>query len=153
MKRFYLDKIKANLWRDTNKGIPPKRAKKRLAQWKKEQKKYGFDSRDTWNLDYTMVAILYERLKMYVEITFVDMEKTLVPHERPDFWNSSEKPTKEEIKNFKENAEFDKLDVLIDELILLCEKYLKEEYSLDKGYEVTDEIWAKWARISPFVWW
>ena len=33
--------------------------------WKEQRKKYGFDSRQIWNLDTTMVELLYERLKMY----------------------------------------------------------------------------------------
>lgn len=33
--------------------------------WIGEQLKYGFDSRDAWSVSDTMVAFLYERLKMF----------------------------------------------------------------------------------------
>lgn len=33
--------------------------------WIGEQLKYGFDSRDVWAVNDTMVALLYERLKMF----------------------------------------------------------------------------------------
>lgn len=33
--------------------------------WIGEQLKYGFDSRDAWAVNDTMVALLYERLKMF----------------------------------------------------------------------------------------
>ena len=41
---------------------------KRQEQWKKEREEYGFDSRETWSLDYTFKLWLYERLSMYNEV-------------------------------------------------------------------------------------
>ena len=35
--------------------------------WAYERNKYGFDSRETWSLDYTITLYLYERLSMYKE--------------------------------------------------------------------------------------
>lgn len=35
--------------------------------WHLEREKYGFDSRETWDLDYTVKLYLYERLCMYKE--------------------------------------------------------------------------------------
>jgi hypothetical protein len=42
---------------------------KHAAQWRKERRQYGFDSRETWNLDRTFVEWLYARLMMYLEHT------------------------------------------------------------------------------------
>lgn len=44
----------------------------RIKKWKRERDIYGFDSRETWDLDFTMVLNLYERLKMYNEVNIVD---------------------------------------------------------------------------------
>ena len=44
---------------------------KRQGKWKKERKKYGFDERQTWNLNTTMIELLYERVMMLKEINFV----------------------------------------------------------------------------------
>ena len=38
---------------------------KRQGRWKKERKKYGFDERQTWNLNTTMIELLYERVMMF----------------------------------------------------------------------------------------
>ena len=48
----------------------------RQNMWKKEQEKYGFDSRETWSLDCTFVHWFYPRLKRYLEVanTCVDLE-------------------------------------------------------------------------------
>lgn len=39
----------------------------RNERFKKEKEEYGFDSRETWDLDYTIAVFLYSRLKMYKE--------------------------------------------------------------------------------------
>ena len=36
---------------------------KRQEQWKKEREEYGFDERETWNLDYMFDLWFYEHLK------------------------------------------------------------------------------------------
>lgn len=43
--------------------------------WQQERKIYGFDERETWNLDYSFYLWLYERLKMYIKVAsaFVDL--------------------------------------------------------------------------------
>lgn len=65
-KRHYLDKIGLERFQDNMKND------KRNKKWKKQHKKYGFDERDTWNLDSTMAEILYERLKMFNEVNLID---------------------------------------------------------------------------------
>lgn len=45
---------------------------KRQKNWKKQRKKYGFDERETWNLDTAFYQWLYPRLRMYNEINCVD---------------------------------------------------------------------------------
>lgn len=40
---------------------------KRSESWFKERRKYGFDSRETWNLDSVFYIWLYEHLMMYKE--------------------------------------------------------------------------------------
>lgn len=40
--------------------------------WKEQRKEYGFDERDTWSLNYTLVLLIYPRLKMYNEINIVN---------------------------------------------------------------------------------
>jgi hypothetical protein len=40
----------------------------RQPKWQEQQNKYGFDERETWSLDFTFIAWVYPRLKMYREI-------------------------------------------------------------------------------------
>ena len=45
----------------------------RNQKWEKEREQYGFDERETWNLDFTFFCWLYERLKRYEEVSPVDL--------------------------------------------------------------------------------
>lgn len=40
----------------------------RKARFKEQRKTYGFDDRETWSLDYTLIGWLYSHLKMFAEI-------------------------------------------------------------------------------------
>jgi len=53
----------------------------REKQWKKQRDKYGFDERDTWGLDYTLILLIYPRLKMYNEINIIDTSFHKVEYE------------------------------------------------------------------------
>lgn len=130
MKRFYLDEINANFWRNTNKYIPKKRAKERAAKWKEERKKYGFDNRDTWNVDVTMVALLYERLRMYVDTAPVDLT----------------------LHKFQWDEEEINQEEFLSRLIQLCEDFLKDD-DVDYDHNYVSNIWHKWAIVSLYTWW
>lgn len=43
--------------------------------WEEERKKYGFDSRETWNIDTGLAEWLYTRLKRYQEVSAVDTDR------------------------------------------------------------------------------
>lgn len=51
----------------------PGKEDERAKHWKKERKKYGFDSRETWNLDSLMAEWIYSHLKCYKEYASVDL--------------------------------------------------------------------------------
>ena len=44
----------------------------RAEQWHKEREIYGFDSRETWSLDYNLKLWLYERLCMFNKVNNID---------------------------------------------------------------------------------
>ena len=46
-------------------NFAPDKGDKRAKRWKKERKKYGFDRRETWNLDGLMAQWIYTHLKLY----------------------------------------------------------------------------------------
>ena len=43
-------------------------------QWAKQRKEYGFDERETWNLDTSFYLWAYPRLKMFDEINIINTE-------------------------------------------------------------------------------
>lgn len=104
----------------------------RHEEWNKEREIYGFDERDTWGLDSTMIMLLYERVKYFVEFTPVDL-------------------TFNEITIDKETKT---LEEWLSTLTNVCEKYLSQESTgIDKIYDYQFEIWTIWRSISGFMWW
>lgn len=53
-----LDKIGTNFCNDND---------ERMEYWEKQQKEYGFDDRETWNMDHIFIEWLYSHLMMYLE--------------------------------------------------------------------------------------
>ena len=50
----------------------------RNQKWESERQEFGFDERETWNLDFTFFCWLYERLKKYKEVSPVDLNCKIV---------------------------------------------------------------------------
>ena len=93
-------------------------------KWKKEREQYGFDERETWNLDFTFFCWLYERLRKYKEVSFADLTH----------------------KNVKVNNEEKNLEEWINLMISNCESLiLVDMYSEEniKLAEFTIEIFKQ----------
>ena len=43
-------------------------------RFKKQRKKYGFDERETWCLDYTFITWLYSHLRLYKKVSIVNLD-------------------------------------------------------------------------------
>lgn len=104
--------------------------------FEKEREIYGFDSRETWNLDCVFYMWLYERLKMFVEIggQVVDL-------------NFHKFVYKE-----KEYTQLELINMMIERL----EYYFKREdlfVSSEEEYEPIKEIGEIWALVLPAMWW
>ena len=50
----------------------------RNQKWENERLEYGFDERETWNLDFTFFCWLYERLRKYREVSPADLTHEIV---------------------------------------------------------------------------
>ena len=88
----------------------------RNQKWEKEREQYGFDERETWNLDFTFFCWLYERLKRYKEINCVDLSCKIVKV------NDEEKTLEEWIDIMINNAEsLILIDMISEEKIDLAE--------------------------------
>ena len=104
--------------------------------FEKEREIYGFDSRETWSLDYVFYMWLYERLKMYIEyageIVNLNFHKFVYKE--------------------KEYTQFELINMMIERL----ESYFKKEdlfVSSEEEYEPIKEIGEIWALVLPAMWW
>lgn len=104
----------------------------RWKKWKKQVKKNGFADYEVWNLDMTMVELLYERLQRFTEVSLADAETTEVE------WQG---------KTYSGTDYYNK--------ILRKARYILENaYDPDKAKEVDkkyQQIWEMFALVRP--WW
>lgn len=104
---------------------------KRWKRWMKQRKKYGFDDRETWNLDQMFYEWIYTRFMMYKEVSIADL-----------------KYNKIKLENGKKIS----LDEAIDIVIEGCKKIiLGESHKLDDS--LPHEVWEVLEKVMPYMWW
>ena len=103
----------------------------RNQKWRKEVEEYGFDERETWNLDFTFFCWLYERLKKYKEVSPADLSCKIVKV------NDEEKTLEEWLDIMINNAES----------LILVDIYSEEKIDLA---EFTIEIFKQ---TIFYLWW
>lgn len=126
-KRYYLDKLnikdRPDTWNPDD---------ERQKDWKKQRKKYGFDERETWSLDYTWRLWLYERLKAFKEWANIDLKYHKFKYKNKDY-------TQEQ---------------LIDMIIERLEFYFSDYNELDiEQTKYINEVEKIWALIIDSMWW
>ena len=101
--------------------------------WEEDRNIYGFDERDTWSLDYTLILLIYPRLKMYDEVNGINTSYHKFDYKEKEY-------TQQEC---------------MDKILEGFEIYLSKS-----EYKRTDEDWEKiqdarmlLAIISPALWW
>lgn len=112
------------------------RTDKRAKRWEEQKKIYGFDDRETWNLNTIFVEWLYSRLMMYKEEASKIVDLT--------FYKFTWKE--------KEVTQIEAIDILIEE----CKFYLLNCDETDKEKEAVERIQEAiklWADIFPCMWW
>lgn len=106
----------------------------RQETWSKEREEYGFDERETWNLNTTFAEWLYSHLKMYVDVCNVNLS----------------------FYQFNLDGEWYTHGEAIDFILERCVDYLKTEPWLDdeeKAVEGMYDACRMWAEILPTMWW
>ena len=103
----------------------------RNQKWRKEVEEYGFDERETWNLDFTFFCWLYERLRKYKEVSFADLTHKIV-----------------KVNNEEKNLD-EWIDIMINnaEALILLDMYSEENIKLA---EFTIEIFKQ---TIFYLWW
>lgn len=158
MSRFYLDEIKKNI----NDGVNEIDVDdKRQETWQQERDKYGFDSRDTWSLDFTMTEMLYERLQMYmvkadeiVNLSYHTYDfggKTYTQREIIlEMINDAETFLKFEYDTIDELNEDDFNTMTEDEMDAHMDLYGQWEI---KAHHAKKRLWSMWAVVQHQMWW
>lgn len=112
--------------------VPMSTSDGRQAQWKEERDIYGFDERETWGLEYTMVELLYERIMMYKEIAINDFDHHTIEVD-------GEEHTQGE---------------WIDEIIKLSQEVIKDgDLGMIDTHGKKQRIWTIWKELHPVMWW
>ena len=127
-KRRYLDDMGVDYISDGIRGY----SMRSLNRFRKQRKTYGFDERDTWSLDSMMIEMLYERVRMYVDV--------------------ASEVVNLDFHEFEIDGEVYSQIQAIKLLLEACEKYLLND-DLFPNDEDGKRVWEIWATLSPAMWW
>lgn len=107
-------------------GLPEKRS----ILWKRERELFGFDNRETWNLNTNFIEWLYSRLMMFNKVNIIDTTFYKVE------WEGKEITQQQ----------------AIDLLIKACAEYLRDSDNSEKFQAVCD-LMPLWGKVLPYMWW
>lgn len=108
----------------------------RSKKWKKERKKYGFDSRETWCLDEIATEWLYERLVAYKKATSKRIDLSF--HK---FEIDGKEVTQEEA--------IDEMTSLLRDAIIASKDDVDDAGAIEKKRRA----FRIWAEVFPSMWW
>ena len=109
----------------------------------KQRKKYRFDERETWSMDYTSLIWLYEHIKMYIDIggKTVDLEYPLSVELKKEFAD-------------KEFLDFSTQKEVLEYICKLIEKWDKCNDSIEnEHWDYAQQAVRLYAIILPAMWW
>lgn len=152
-KHYYLDQILPEGWDDSDDSFIAGREK----CWLKERKIYGFDERETWEMERNFYIWLYEHIMRYKEICCVDLTYHKFKYKRREY-------TQEELMNeILERIEFYFTYIYRhQEKFKISKKLAQNKYYIQYGYyddwndkqnSIVQEIAKIWAIILPAMWW
>lgn len=105
----------------------------RNEKWAKEREEYGFDSRETWNLDRTFIEWIYTRVSMYKEhaskIVDLNFHKILYG-----------------------DSEITQMEA-IDKILELAAQALTENSNENLYFSNLKEICVIWTNLVYHMWW
>lgn len=110
--------------------------KERQKRFDKERETYGFDSRETWSMDYTLATWLYEHLAWYRDNAPIDM--TFYKFEVPAWNNKKSRPCKKKTQTLTQ-AE------CVDTMLKNLQFYIQHSDSADNDKVVEAQNRMKYA--------
>jgi len=107
----------------------------RVEKWEEEKRVYGFDSTETWDLNYTFYAWLYEHLRMYQD----KASKIVNLHYHTFEWKG------------KEYYQDEIIDMILNRLrFRFSDEY--DDFEAEQNLYI-NEIGELWAIVLPAMWW
>lgn len=106
----------------------------RSESWSKQREEYGFDERETWNLDRAFIEWIYTRFMMYKEICIVDTDYHKIPYRDKEI-------TQREA---------------IDKVLNLAKEMLQSDWGIDDSKMVSEnsrEICEILKELLHYMWW
>ena len=124
--------------------------KKRQKRFKKQRKKYSFDERETWALDFTLVTWLYSHMKAYKKYASKVVDLTFTKFKIPEWDENNHKRS----EDFKVVTQKKALKIIIKNLEFCLRNY--ENANAVRALECEER--AKYALeiigiILPALWW
>lgn len=150
MAHKYLNKIGVKSTEPCVFNTDGREKNKRQKRFDKERKIYGFDSRETWSMDYTLATWLYEHLSWYlhnapINMEFHKIEVPLMP-ERDENGNWKESPEKTVTQKKAIKMVLKHLKYYIKNEDLWTDNGIVAEKHLDLALDIT-------RRLIRLLWW
>ena len=101
---------------------------KRWDKWMKEREVYGFDSRETWNIDQLLIEWIYTHFKMFKERANIELDYHKVKF------------------NDEEITQEQAIDIILAE----CERFILSN-DIDSVFD--KKVWKLIGKILPAMWW
>ena len=123
-----------------------KKQKIREARFKEQEKIYGFNDSETWDLDYTLIEFLYTRLKMFLEVNNVELDGIRFKIENDGKFEKI-------VGTFENNdVETITLQQLIEDAIEGFKDFLQSDSTRD-DYETAHKHLSRIIEVLPHLWW
>ena len=103
----------------------------RAGSWLKEREEYGFDNRETWNLDRIFIEWIYTRIMMYKECCILDLNYHKFAYKDLELTQGE----------------------IIDKILELAKEILLDINNDNLFYNNSREICDLWKEILPYMWW
>lgn len=150
MKHYYLNKlgIKSDdccIFNTTDKKVG-----KNFFKYKKEKAQHGFDSRETWALDYTSATWLYEHLCFYKEVANKIIDLNYHHIKIPVLHIKEENTITEEIEN---KTQLEAIDLIITYLKYYLSKQAETIEQEHLQYKYLQTAFKIYAEIITSMWW
>lgn len=104
---------------------------RRAESWSKEREEYGFDNRETWNLDRIFIEWIYTRVMMYKGYSIVDTSYHRIKYKDTEITQGE----------------------AIDKILELAKEILLDVDNNELFYDNSREICDIWKEVLPCMWW